>query len=277
MAEQKNFKRAEIKYMTDTYQAMRLIDKCRDRMIADEHGKSTVYSLYMDTPDYLLARRSLERPIYKEKLRLRSYGMATDDSQVFIELKKKFDSIVYKRRVQMDLKSMEMYLNCKKIFRDSDRSKEYKEDLNLKLIQELAAKNNFSDIDIQIMKELDFAIERYENIQPKVLLTYDRESYYAADDHELRITFDTNVKYRTDELTLRADDIGTRITADDQVLMEIKAGGAIPIWFTNILTEEGLFPQSFSKYGTAYSKIVTDAYKNGYARRYAYAGAAQQV
>ena len=81
MAEQKNFKRAEIKYMTDTDQAMRLIDKCRDRMIADEHGKSTVYSLYMDTPDYLLARRSLERPIYKEKLRLRSYGMATDDSQ----------------------------------------------------------------------------------------------------------------------------------------------------------------------------------------------------
>jgi len=277
MTEQKNFKRVEIKYMTDIDQALRLIEKCNDRMIADEHGKSTVYSLYMDTPDYLLARRSLERPIYKEKLRLRSYGTSYDDSIVFIELKKKFDSIVYKRRVQMDLKSMEMYINCKKLFRDADRSKEYKDNLNSKLIKEIAVKNNFSEIDKQIMRELDYAIDRYEGIQPRVLLIYDRESYYEADDHEFRMTFDTNVKYRTDELTLKAKDSGTRITADDQVLMEVKAGGAIPIWFTRILTEEGLFPQSFSKYGTAYGMIITDAYRSGYSRRYAYSGVAQQI
>ena len=279
MAEQKNFKRAEIKYMTDADQARRLIEKCGNRMIADEHGKSTVYSLYMDTPDYLLARRSLEKPIYKEKLRLRSYGMATDDSQVFIELKKKFDSVVYKRRVQMDMKSLETYLSCKKFERDMDSidSIEKKSSFNARLIQELSDNNNFSDIDIQIMKELNFSIDRYKNMLPRVLLTYDRESYYAADDHELRITFDTNVKYRTDQLSLRAEATGTHITADDQVLMEVKAGGSIPLWFTRILTEEGLFPQSFSKYGTAYSRMVAEAYTGDYVRRHAYAAAVQHA
>ena len=101
MADQMIFKRCEIKYMLDITQAELLKNQMKQYMIADEHGVSTICSLYFDTPDYLLIQRSMEHPVYKEKLKLRSYGTADKDTTVFVELKKKYESVVYKRRIAM--------------------------------------------------------------------------------------------------------------------------------------------------------------------------------
>lgn len=226
MADQMIFKRCEIKYMLDEKLASLLKEKMDQYMIADEHGISTICSLYFDTPEYLLIRRSMERPVYKEKLRLRSYGTAKSDTTVFVELKKKYDSVVYKRRIAMPEAEAERYLLAHEKVRDT-----------------------------QITREIDYCMEHYEHLAPAVLLSYEREAFYAKDDHEFRITFDRNILWRDYDLSLCKGIYGEPVLKEGQVLMEVKTGGAIPLWLTHFLTENGIYKTSFSKYATAYRTI----------------------
>ena len=83
-------------------------------MKGDEYGRSTICNLYYDTPDYLLIRRSIEKPVYKEKLRIRSYSKASSDSTVFVELKKKYNHVVYKRREALTNKEAVNWLSGEK-------------------------------------------------------------------------------------------------------------------------------------------------------------------
>lgn len=226
MADQMIFKRFEIKYMIDEAVFEKLMEVMDGYMIADEHGRSTVCSLYYDTPKHLLIRRSLEHPVYKEKLRLRSYGVAKPSDTVFVELKKKFCSVVYKRRIAMT---------------------------NDKAISYLAGKEQIADS--QIANEINYALKIYENLAPAVLLSYEREAFYARNNHEFRVTFDRNILWRDYDLSLDKDIFGTPILEDQKVLMEVKTDGAIPGWMVDFLTANKLYKTSFSKYGTAYRAI----------------------
>ena len=227
MAEQMIFKRYEIKYMLTQEQYNRIVEGMKEEMKPDEWGRNTNLSLYFDTPDFLLARRSAEHPLYKEKLRVRSYGLAKPDTKVFIELKKKYDGVVYKRRIGMEEKDAERYLL-------HDEKIEHS----------------------QIEAEIDYTKQRYKGLQPKVLLSYDREAWYAKDDHEFRITFDQNILWRETEVDLSTGIYGEPLLKEGQVLMEVKAGGAIPLWFVKLLSEEKLYKTSFSKYGNAVKTIL---------------------
>ncbi len=230
MADQMIFKRYEIKYMLSQEQYEAVIHKMSSYMRADIHGRSTNLSLYFDTPDFLLIRRSLDKPLYKEKLRIRSYGLAESDTTVFIELKKKFKGVVYKRRISMTEEDAMNYL----------------------LFDDKVLHN-------QIEAEIDYTKDRYQNLVPRVLLSYDREAYYAIDDHEFRVTFDQNILWRDQDVNLTSYIGGDPLLKPGQVLMEVKAGGAIPLWFVKILTEEKLYKTSFSKYGMAYRTILVKA------------------
>jgi hypothetical protein len=212
----------------EQYEAV--IHKMSSYMRADIHGRSTNLSLYFDTPDFLLIRRSLDKPLYKEKLRIRSYGLAESDTTVFIELKKKFKGVVYKRRISMTEEDAMNYL----------------------LFDDKVLHN-------QIEAEIDYTKDRYQNLVPRVLLSYDREAYYAIDDHEFRVTFDQNILWRDQDVNLTSYIGGEPLLKPGQVLMEVKAGGAIPLWFVKILTEEKLYKTSFSKYGMAYRTILVKA------------------
>lgn len=226
MAEQMIFKRSEIKYMLNRQQQTALLTLMEKYMDADIHGRSTIQSLYFDTSKYLLIRRSMDHPMYKEKLRLRSYGVANEDTQVFVELKKKYDSIVYKRRIGMTEKDAERYLVKHEQVMDS-----------------------------QISREIDFCFERYQDLAPAVLLSYEREAFYAKDDHEFRITFDQNILWRDYDLNLTSGIYGTPILKEDQVLMEVKTGGAIPMWMVKFLSQNKIYKTSFSKYANAYRTL----------------------
>lgn len=232
MGDQMVFKRYELKYMLTKEQRLMMQSGIDAHMVADVHGKSTILSLYLDTPDYLLVRRSSEKPLYKEKLRLRSYGVAGKNTEVFIELKKKYESVVYKRRESMSEADLEGYLcsgiPCK---------------------------------DTQIMREIDFAMKRYPDIAPAVLLSYDREAYYGKNDHEFRMTFDENILWRTDDLTLCSGVYGTPLLTADQTLLEVKAGAAIPLWLVHTLSKLGIQRTSFSKYGTAYQTMLENNHR----------------
>lgn len=197
-------------------------------MALDEYGRSVIRNLYFDTDSYLLVRRSIERPVYKEKLRIRSYETARPDSTVFVELKKKNCSIVYKRRIALcERDAMEWTLGGK-----------------------------FHGAATQISREIDYFLSLYENLHPVVFISYEREAYYGLGDGDFRITFDENILCRQNDLSLTSETGGIQLLDGNTVLMEIKCAGGIPMWLVHILSEEKLQKNSFSKYGTSYQSII---------------------
>ena len=192
-------------------------------LIPDQYGKSTICSLYLDTPDFRLIRASIDAKTYKEKLRLRSYGTPRDDSKVFLEIKKKFKGVVYKRRVSMTLAESMAYI-----------------------------RNGRKPFDSQIMREIDYAMYLYENPQPAALIAYEREAFYVKDLPTVRVTFDTRVRYRLEDPSPAFGSEGIEIIPRDRILMEIKTSGGMPLWLSAALDTCCIYPTSFSKYGTAY-------------------------
>ena len=197
------FQRYEIKYLISKEQQERIIRGMKKYMEGDVYGRSTICNLYFDTDNYLLIRRSLEHPVYKEKLRLRSYGTAKPDSRVFMELKKKYKSVVYKRRIGMTE-------------REAMRRLRGEESL----------------MDTQIGREMDYFLRQYQYPRPAVFLSYEREAFYEKADRDFRVTFDENILWRDSELSLLAGAYGMPVLDEGQVLMEIKTGASIPLWMT---------------------------------------------
>ena len=200
MANQTIFKRYEYKYLLTADQKKDLQAYMETYMKPDTFGRNTICNLYFDTSDYLLIRRSIEGKVYKEKIRLRTYGRAQDDSEAFIELKKKYKKVVYKRRIRTEYADAVRYL-CQ-----GEDSIEHS----------------------QIRRELDYAMQMYQGIRPAVYLSYEREAFYGRDDHELRITFDQNILWRTTQLDLSAPVYGRPLLEKNQALMEIKVGQGGP-------------------------------------------------
>ena len=233
---QNTFMRYEIKYLVTEQQRRAIMDTMSKYMEPDEYGRSTICNIYYDTPDMRLVRRSIEKPLYKEKLRVRCYGSASEDDKVFVELKKKYDEVVYKRRVSMREGEAEKYLagKCE------------------------CTKNN------QIVSELDYFISEYKGIAPAAYIAYDREAFFAKDDPNLRITFDDSILWRDYDLSLTSGIYGKPLLNKGQSLMEIKVSSAMPLWLTHLLSEQRLFKVNFSKYGNAYKTMIGKTMDGGY-------------
>lgn len=238
-ADQFNFKRYELKYLITAEQRAKLEQVIAAHLVADEHGRSLVSSVYYDTPSELLMRRSIEGGYYKEKLRVRSYGDVRPDSRVFIEIKKKCHGIVYKRRISSTAEAAH---------------------------QALAAGVPLGTT--QIDREIDGLVARYPGIEPAMLVTYERCAYHTPsngdavlgaaghdDAGELRLTLDENVRwFDREDGTVWFDRVGEgqELLPAGCTLMEAKSGGALPLWFVDFLSTNGIRSRSFSKCGTAY-------------------------
>lgn len=221
----KVFKRFEKKYMLSSQQYNQLLAELKDYLISDKYGQSTVSNIYFDTPNYQLIRTSIEKPtVYKEKLRIRSYGIPTPESNVFIELKKKYKGIVYKRRVDMTYAQATDYL----------------------------IRHNPPPEESQVTREIDYFTEFYKQLRPALSLFYDRTAFYGKDEPELRLTFDTNIRFRNKDLDLTCGDEG-RVTLDgEHYILEIKCITSMPLWLTQALDKLKIYPTSYSKYAAAY-------------------------
>jgi SPX domain protein involved in polyphosphate accumulation len=210
-------------------------DAVKERMIIDEYGDNkgqyTINNIYYDTPDSSLIRTSLAKPEYKEKIRLRSYCAVHGKSKVFLEIKKKYNKNVNKRRTVLTLDEAEAFMRNGTI-------NEYKSYMNR-----------------QVIEELEYALKIY-NLEPKVFIAYDRHAYFGKDDKNFRITFDKNIRARRYELSLSKGNFGERIIPCDTYIMEVKTDGKIPLWLTEILSENGVYKTSFSKYGTEYNRFI---------------------
>lgn len=223
------FRRYEKKYLVTEKQAKALFEKIGDRVKPDEYDETTVCNLYYDTPDYLLIRRSLDKPLYKEKLRVRCYGVPDENSLAFIEIKKKFAKIVYKRRLDTTYGKALDYL-----------------------------KTGETDITGQVKNELDWFVKSYKGIAPSTALFYNRTAFVGKEIPDLRITVDKDIMWRKDDLDLSLGAYGERLIDEDSRLLEIKITGAFPVWLTHILSELEIFPSSFSKYGKAFLGYVKE-------------------
>jgi len=217
--------RYELKYLPDRGQTAFLINCLRGHMEPDRYGMTSIASLYYDTPDFRLVRASLEKPEFKEKIRLRSYGIATEESPVFLELKRKASGIVYKRRVRATLPEVRRFF---------------------------AGENGLFE-DRQIRRELEWFRDSYEPLCPACLIIYDRVAYFEPGG-DLRLTIDFNPRYRTDAMNLTSSMDGIPLLPEGDTILEIKVQGAMPLWLTEILDAGQIYKTSFSKYGEAYCR-----------------------
>ena len=199
-------------------------------MALDKYGRTTIRNVYFDTENYHLIRKSIEKPSYKEKIRIRSYNLASSDSLVFVELKKKYKGVVYKRRISLPEHEAMAWI-CGRI--ECPKT-------------------------TQITREIDYFCEFYSGLRPSVFLSYEREAYFDKGGSDFRVTFDDNILYRQQDMSLTKAPAGASILDEGKVLMEIKCSGGIPIWMVNVLSKERIYKTSFSKYGTAYKYITSN-------------------
>ena len=224
-------KRYEIKYIITKEQEEFLKEKLKGHLYVDCFGKTSIASLYYDTPDYRFIRMSNEKPMFKEKLRLRSYGLATDDSPVFLELKRKAYGVVYKRRVKSTIPEIESFLS--------------------------GETDGFGGG--QINREIDYFVSQNELV-PACLIIYDRTAYYEPNG-DLRLTIDNNPRFRMDDLDLRVSMDGEPLLPEGYSILEVKVQGAMPLWLSRILDQGKIFKSSFSKYGEAYKRLLISQYR----------------
>ena len=220
-------KRFELKYLLNPEQTAFLRERLKGHMEIDEFGKTSIASLYYDTPDYRLIRTSIEKPPFKEKIRLRSYGLASDDSPVFLELKRKADGIVYKRRVSSTIPLVKRFFDG---------------------LGDICAGG-------QINREIVYFRDYYKTLVPACLIIYDRTAYFEPGG-DLRLTIDEAPRYRTKDLDLRVSMEGTLLLPPGWTILEVKVQRAMPLWLTSILSEGKIYKASFSKYGEAYRQQI---------------------
>ncbi|MBO4792462.1 MAG: polyphosphate polymerase domain-containing protein [Clostridia bacterium] len=222
--------RTEMKYLLSAEQTDFLRDRLKGHMEVDKYGKSSIASLYYDTPSYQLIRTSVEKPEFKEKIRLRSYGLATEESPVFLELKRKAYEIVYKRRVQTTLPLVRKFFSGE---------------------GDICAPG-------QINREITAFRDYYKTLVPACMIICDRTAYFEPGG-DLRLTVDEDPRYRLDDLTLTESMSGISLLEAGRTILEIKVQAAMPVWLAKILSEGGIRQGSFSKYGEAYRQQLIRA------------------
>ena len=227
---QLSFKRYEQKYLVPADKFEPLWERLGPRLVPDRFFESCVLSLYYDDESFSMIRSSIEKPVYKEKLRLRSYGVPGADSEVFVELKKKYKGLVQKRRVLLNEREATDWLA-----------------------------GGAAPGDTQIVREIDWVL-RKQPLRPAVLIACDRRAYVAREDEALRVTVDSSVRWRDTELSLSAGAHGEELLHDGEKLVELKLPQSTPLWLAELLSECRVFPTGFSKYGSCYTNKLISKY-----------------
>ena len=230
------FNRTEKKFLItdEVYRAIK--PQLEEYMELDAFSKDGEYysicNIYYDTPNHDIIRKSIEKPIYKEKLRLRSYGVVGPRDKVYLEIKKKYNGNVNKRRTSIYLEEAYCYIEKH---------------------QRPRARKPLGD---QIMNEIDYFIQRYPDLVPTLYLSYERNAMFGIEDPSFRITFDTNIRTRRNEVGLDRGNYGELLLPAGLWIMEAKITNAVPMWFAKLLSNNHIYPTTFSKYGEEYKRAL---------------------
>lgn len=222
------FRRVEKKFLLNKSQYLKMKELMANYMQEDKYGKSTICNIYFDTDQYDLIRHSITKPYYKDKVRLRSYNIPNKDSRVYLEIKRKCDEVVGKRRIEIKLENFYDYIYTDEPFKTSNP---------------------------QIENELYYYFNFY-NLKPAMYVSYEREAFYQKDNMDFRATFDSNILARNYDLKLEKGSYGERILPKNQYILELKTLGAMPLWMVKILNDLKIKRAVYSKYGTAYTELI---------------------
>ncbi len=229
------FNRREIKYLISQAQFEKMFQEAKKHMNSDRFNLDdrtySIHNVYFDTDNDFFIRTSLEKPVYKHKIRLRSYGKVADNGSVFLEIKKKYKGIVNKRRASVYLNSVTEYVE--KGITPADKN-----------------------LNRQVFNEIDYIFKTYPGLRPKVFISYDRFAFFEKGNKDFRLTFDTNIRTRRKDLRLDIDSYGNLLLDEGCWIMEAKAFNAFPLWFAKCLSENNIYSTSFSKYGKEYLKMI---------------------
>lgn len=218
------FRRVEKKYLITENQKDAFLKLIDDYIEKDEYFESHISNIYFDNDKFDLITTSIEKPLFKAKLRLRSYDVPSLDDKVFLEIKDKYKGVVGKRRIKIKLSHFYEYLETG------------------------------SMKDEQIMREIDYYFKKYD-LHPQIFVAYDRLSYKGRDNENIRITIDENLRSRTEDLRLELGSNGKKYFQDREYIMEIKILDAMPLWLARSLSTLKIYPTSFSKVGSIYKKL----------------------
>ena len=228
------FKRYEKKYIISKEKLDKILPLLLEYMELDPYckdgGEYRIYSIYYDTPNHDIIRQNSSKPVYKEKMRVRSYYDNHDpEDKVFMEIKKKSEGVGNKRRIKLKIKEIEPFV------RDGvlPETKDY--------------------LSAQVAKELKYFLEK-NRVAPALYVQYDRLALFGKEDKDFRMTFDRNVRTRRHHFEFGEREDDELLLPDGYYIMEIKILGAMPLWLTGLLSENGLFSRGFSKYGVKYKR-----------------------
>lgn len=226
---QTQFKRIETKFIITQELFDQLQEQFAPYMEADAYAYSSITNIYFDNPDFQMIQDATNKLNGREKIRMRTYASQPDaQSEAFLEIKKKENEVGYKYRVTS---TAEKVLN----FVQTGQMDEPLADQN-------------------VSREMNILLERYGQIQPKMHIAYSRYSMKGINDDQIRITFDSNLRFRHQDVHLGTSALDQSLVEAGEMIMEIKVPGDYPDWLAEILDGHGLVNQSFSKYGVAYKK-----------------------
>ncbi len=247
------FERKEMKYRLCATQLESLISAFETRLLPDERGITLVRSLYFDTPAHDLIARSMESPLYKEKLRLRVYGQASEPgTPAFLEIKKKFKGIVYKRRVLVSIGAAHLIIEGASL---SEALAAHP------LNDEALAAEALTPHREQIAREIAFFIQRHDARRPSILTQCERQAFTSSDG-DLRVTIDRNLSYKANPQSIADTHFAIPLIPQTEAVMELKCTHALPLWLAGELSAVCAYKQSFSKCGTAYGHSVSEQAQN---------------
>lgn len=224
------FERKETKYIINKATFDDFFHELMTYMNVDEYGLHTIFSLYFDTDNYTFIQHSLTKPVYKEKFRVRSYGVPTEESLLFLEIKKKVSGIVYKRRVPIPYQDYKRWQETGDLPMDVQTT--------------------------QIGKEVRWLFTQHTDLRPRVLIAYDRLSLFDKEETAFRVTFDQHIRFRQTDLHFSGETQDELVAPEVDVWMEVKALGAYPLWFVSLLAAYDIRKASFSKYAQTYERYL---------------------
>lgn len=232
----KAFRRYEKKFIISQEQYEAILVNISKYMDCDKYCKDgnnySIFNIYYDTDNNDVISHSISKPYYKEKLRLRSYkAECSENDKVFLEIKKKINGIVNKRRVVLTLKEAKRFIEngIRPVCLDFESK--------------------------QVIHEIEYYLKNHK-VKPKVYISYSRKAYFAKENKDFRLTFDSKIITRRDKVSFEYGSYGDDILGERKYLMEVKILGAMPLWFTKILSKLNIYPDHFSKYGNEYMNYI---------------------
>ena len=261
------FKRYENKYLVSKEQFFTIMEELPRYMTPDRYGEYLIQNLYYDTEGWDVIRASIEKPSFKEKLRLRCYGEINQARMLFLELKKKYNGVVYKRRLPIPVNTdagetvRDTVLNGISGAISCGSSNAVKTGIPYAvsssipnaLITGISGAISYSNA--QIAREIRYYLMS-QAVFERVYISHKRKAFVGKEDVNLRVTFDTDVRFRPDNLQFNSPGDGRAILPPDVILMEIKTPGGMPVWLARVLSYNGIFPEAFSKFGACYAGYI---------------------